>query len=184
MRSNIYHTLRWPVGYCLLGYGLFWSISWVPWVWEDLFGSASRSLMLFGSAYPFITTNVVNMAGSICVFICGWVVLKSSFKLLYITGTAFLINLSVSIVLINDFVRAAQPIFRGSPPRFFSLGYALHLTFPAALAGLSLGLWKFRHIVDSSYPQCARCGYQLRGLEQPCCPECGEKYSLDEFYRL
>jgi hypothetical protein len=33
-------------------------------------------------------------------------------------------------------------------------------------------------------PTCVGCEYQLNGLTEPRCPECGRVYTLDEFHRL
>lgn len=35
-----------------------------------------------------------------------------------------------------------------------------------------------------SLPHCESCGYDLRRLNEPRCPECGRVYTLDEFYQL
>ena len=55
----------------------------------------------------------------------------------------------------------------------------------ACLIGLVVLSRHTRHIRDSdSSPHCEQCGYALRGLSEPRCPECGRVYTLDEFYKL
>ena len=70
---------------------------------------------------------------------------------------------------------------------FNSISYSLHaFSFPiACLIGLIV-LWRRRQTFSTKEPfaQCEQCGYSLRGISEPRCPECGRVYTLDEFYRL
>jgi|CXWL01.1.fsa_nt_gi hypothetical protein len=59
----------------------------------------------------------------------------------------------------------------------------------AAPMGCMVGVIALRKRRDRTAPSisklsCARCGYSLRGLTEPRCPECGRVYTLDEFYQL
>jgi len=55
----------------------------------------------------------------------------------------------------------------------------------AISAPVSTGFWLFRRriqrslrrqLIDRGVPVCLKCGYQLRGLMDPRCPECGEAF--------
>ncbi len=66
--------------------------------------------------------------------------------------------------------------------RFQALYFFRALSFLAAFVYLLC----MRNSWDAktSVPLCTQCHYDLRGLNEPRCPECGRVYTLDEFYQL
>ena len=66
-----------------------------------------------------------------------------------------------------------------------NIGYVIGLVGPlAALAVALVIIARSRSGAGEGSPSCVQCGYELRGLVAPRCPECGRVYTLDEFYRL
>jgi len=66
---------------------------------------------------------------------------------------------------------------------FFSHLFAAPIAFFIA----AVVAWKSRSThrsVEQSRIACSQCGYDMRGLSEPRCPECGRMYTLDEFYQL
>lgn len=52
----------------------------------------------------------------------------------------------------------------------------LLLATPAWLAALVVFVWvRPRAVRDDGYLHCLKCGYILKGLSEPRCPECGER---------
>ena len=56
------------------------------------------------------------------------------------------------------------------------LAFALVSTLPAATIGLLVFIWTTSRFAPSSDSECRcrMCGYILKGLSKPQCPECGE----------
>jgi ssDNA-binding Zn-finger/Zn-ribbon topoisomerase 1 len=46
------------------------------------------------------------------------------------------------------------------------------------------GFRKGWHRAREKAPTCPNCGYNLSGLRQCRCPECGKEYALDELWRM
>jgi hypothetical protein len=57
---------------------------------------------------------------------------------------------------------------------------------PCSLFVAVIVFWKSKASPPLGNPQipCSRCSYDLSGLIEPRCPECGRVYTLDEFYQL
>ena len=58
-------------------------------------------------------------------------------------------------------------------------GLTLLATFLVWRDGYRRGWWSARE----APPTCPKCGYNLSGLTQCRCPECGTEYRLDELWR-
>lgn len=56
---------------------------------------------------------------------------------------------------------------------------------PGALSVAAIAVWKSKPNPHRDLQiACSRCTYDLRGLSEPRCPECGRVYTLDEFHQL
>ena len=62
-----------------------------------------------------------------------------------------------------------------SAPLALFVVLVLTATPPLFVGLLTLHLLSRRHRVSDSYLHCPKCGYILKGLSEPRCPECGER---------
>jgi len=72
-------------------------------------------------------------------------------------------------------------------PKSYFLGQIFyHIRLPIAFTAgwLILRRTARRRATCEGAPVCEHCGYVMRGLNEPRCPECGRVYTLDEFYAL
>lgn len=65
----------------------------------------------------------------------------------------------------------------------FSNSFSLSIAFFIA----AVAVWRPGRTLQSTEHAklaCSQCGYDMRGLAEPRCPECGRVYTLDEFHGL
>ena len=55
----------------------------------------------------------------------------------------------------------------------------LQIAAEVALVGLAIlcGAWTYKKVRSKYALRCTKCGYSLKGLTEPRCPECGELFN-------
>lgn len=71
------------------------------------------------------------------------------------------------------FFMASMLFQMGQKGMFVVFGLLLPMT--AAIATYAFVTWRWGPRVSEAETRCRKCGYILRGLTQPRCPECGEQ---------
>lgn len=152
-----------------------------------VFGSINTAL----SVYTLADFNSINSFGgwwisasiivmtfeSLTALVLGMVALSRQNRLLLVLG------LWSAVFLAVRFFRSIS-MFGLS---LSNLSYmAWHFASPCAFLVAFVLLYRTRHSWNTSIagPNCAQCRYNMSGLSEPRCPECGRVYTLDEFYQL
>ncbi|MBI5762889.1 MAG: hypothetical protein HZA51_05110 [Planctomycetes bacterium] len=183
MSSNSSKTAKAVVVPIFIGYGLISLISYVPLVhdWRSAFqSSAAHGLLNFPSRFA----HAAVLVEAIGMCLSGWLIHRSVkvprslvalvLLLSFIAAATYVVTLPLAIAKLgNQAVRLLDFLIVA---RFFQ--------YPLLIYGLTVYLQKEPATRGESAPICAYCGYSLKGLEEPRCPECGKRYSLDEYYKL
>jgi hypothetical protein len=70
---------------------------------------------------------------------------------------------------------------------FILIILAMCVFVPLALSPIAFLIWRngkrvaWRRFMQTS-PKCLRCGYDMTGLTEARCPECGAEYTLDQLW--
>ena len=176
------------IGYALIGYGvvgLAGTFFYTKW----LVGIVAESLRT-RSTWPFFQNyGLAAVLGAAFSVLTVWGVLGLGVLLLRRPRTLFPVFLCMTAIF---FVRAVLQYF--IPNQGLSdLSVFQHVSYfsnsfawPAGLLVAAIAVWKSEQTPSTGDSQivCNQCGYDMRGLSEPRCPECGRVYNLDEFYEL
>lgn len=84
------------------------------------------------------------------------------------------ITIILAVLAIAAWIVAIKPYILGLYPDYPSAMTALAVTLSAAACFGWLLLW-LSHERPDNETRCRQCGYILRGITEPRCPECGQR---------
>jgi hypothetical protein len=76
--------------------------------------------------------------------------------------------------IVNKFRSISRGLYDSSDPAEVGLSVLLGLIAAIATLGVYTWLTRYDSIAADGEFHCRKCGYVLRGLSEPRCPECGE----------
>ena len=121
-------------------------------------------------AYSLLVEVFLGITAATTLLICSFYVQSRTHRLAYAVTTCVVYALSATLGT------TPWPAGLGDPLgylMFVILAYA-GVSFPASLVWLIAVGWLLSHVRRFIQPgECPTCGYDLRGLTEPRCPECG-----------
>jgi hypothetical protein len=165
------------ISYALIGYGLM-----------NLVGGSLRfgGLRIYWADFLFLRNpealvEFTRYVESVVAVSAGILLLRRPARAFSLVLVLTIISTCKMIFAIREGVLQAQRV--GRPIDQAAYG-AFISWFALPVMGLVTLLVIRRSPTEASVPRCGSCGYDLRGLIEPRCPECGRVYTLDEFHEL
>lgn len=167
----------------LIVYGLLSLVSYVPQVADSV--SSPQSSGAFGLLeFPNRFAHAVVLVEAIGMCVSGWLIHRSVKVPRKLIAMILLLSIVAAATNVITFPFGIAKLGSQAVRLLDFLLLARFLQYPLLIYGLIVYLQNVPAKTGECTPICVNCGYPLRGLVEPRCPECGKRYSLDEYYRL